>query len=116
MITLFSVGTRIDNHGSAVVTVAGEVDVATAPRLRSACLEALEGGATELIVDMSRVGFLDAAGLGALVGVLKRARAAGGSVTLAALHPRVRWLFELTDLAERFAICETLADTGKATA
>jgi anti-sigma B factor antagonist len=105
MTTLFSVATRIDNHGCAVLTVVGEVDMATAPQLRAACVAALEGGANGLVLDMSGVSFLDASGLGALVGVFQRARAAGASVTLAAVQPRAHAAFELTNLTHLLGVC-----------
>ena len=60
------------------VTVVGEVDSTTAPGLRNCLLEALSRpGATSVEVDLSRVTFLDSAGLSALA-VAHRAAAATG--------------------------------------
>jgi anti-sigma B factor antagonist len=53
--------------GDGRVAVAGEVDCSTAPRL-TACLDSvLESTPPELVVDLTRVTFLDSAGLHALV-------------------------------------------------
>jgi anti-anti-sigma factor len=49
----------------AAVTVLGEVDLATAPRLRSALAEAAAGG-TAVQVDLRAVRYLDSAGMAAL--------------------------------------------------
>ena len=73
-----SLSTRtVDDN--TVLEVGGEVDVYTAPRLRERLVELVEGGARKVIVDLSRVEFLDSTGLGVLVGALKRLRAAGGT-------------------------------------
>src|SRR5918912_3313340 len=61
-----------------VLEVGGEVDVYTAPRLRERLVELVDGGARDVVVDLSRVDFLDSTGLGVLVGALKRLRSAGG--------------------------------------
>ena len=54
-------------RGVAIVTVAGEIDIATAPRLRERLFELAAGG-RPLVADLDRVSFIDSAGLSALVG------------------------------------------------
>ena len=56
--------------GASVVSLRGEIDVYTAPRLRQTLIDLVEGGATNIVVDMERVDFLDSTGLGVLVGGL----------------------------------------------
>jgi anti-sigma B factor antagonist len=51
----------------AVVTVSGEIDIATAGQVREALLRAGETGAPEVVVDLSDVSFMDSTGLNALV-------------------------------------------------
>ena len=67
-------------RGCAVVTVAGEIDIATATRLREG-LAGLAAGGRPLVADLDRVRFIDSAGLAALVGAASRAAAHGGSET-----------------------------------
>ena len=52
-------------RGCAVVTVAGEIDIATATRLREG-LAGLAAGGRPLVADLDRVRFIDSAGLAAL--------------------------------------------------
>ena len=88
-----TIGVRRE-HGYAIVTVAGEIDIATVSRLRERLLElAADGGS--LVADLDRVGFIDSAGLGALVGVAKRAAAGGGSLQVVCAQPKTRQLFRL---------------------
>jgi anti-anti-sigma factor len=53
--------------GTAVVVVRGEVDQLTAPRLTEMFASRLRGTLRTLVVDLSKVDFLGAAGLSALI-------------------------------------------------
>ena len=52
--------------GAALLTLRGEIDVYTAPRLRQAIIDLIDGGANHIVVDMEKVDFLDSTGLGVL--------------------------------------------------
>lgn len=68
--------------GVPVVTAPEEIDIANAPRLRSALLAAAGHGRGSLVVDMSHTRFCDAAGVHALVTAHNRAQAEDGAVLL----------------------------------
>lgn len=87
-----------------VVTVAGEVDLATSPLLRERLDAHLEAGRSSLILDLSGTTFLDSTGLGVLVNVLKRCRQAGGELHLVVVEPRILKLFAITGLQDTFSI------------
>lgn len=55
--------------GGVAITVRGELDIATAPALRSRLNAAVERGVTRLVVDLSFIDFLDSTALAVLVGV-----------------------------------------------
>ncbi len=95
------------DRGWTVVSLAGEIDVATAPRLREH-LAATRASAAKIIVDLTDVGFLDSAGLGVLVGAMKRSRARGGTVRLVCPCPQIREVLSLTGVAKVFLIEETV--------
>ena len=70
-------GLTVEVHqepGHVLVMVAGEVDIATVPQLRER-LAAPAASGRPLIVDLDRVIFIDAAGLGALANAARRAAA-----------------------------------------
>jgi anti-sigma B factor antagonist len=98
----FSVWTAGPGGDCAVLRVAGEVDVYTAPTLRERILDLAAKGAVHVIADMSRVDFLDSTGLGVLVGGLKRLRKHDGSLTLVISATRILRLFEMTGLTRVF--------------
>lgn len=88
----------------ALITVSGEIDVATAPRLRERLLDAVNDGARRLIVDLTPVVFMDSTALGVLVGGLKRMRAVDGDLVLVCTAERLLKLFRITRLSKVFPI------------
>jgi anti-sigma B factor antagonist len=87
-----------------VIEVEGQVDLYSAPELKEKTSQVIDGGRPRVIVDLSRVTFLDSTGLGILVGALKRIRAARGSLTLVVTDYDIERLFELTGLDGTFTI------------
>jgi anti-sigma B factor antagonist len=90
---------------SPVVTVAGELDLASAPELRNALVRAISDhrGAT-VTVDLDGVSALDDTGLGVLLGAAGRAREAGGDLVLVTNSTRLRSRFELTGLSRAIEV------------
>ena len=97
------------DHGGGVATVevAGEVDLSTAPALKQALLETIEGGARRVLVDLSHATFIDSTTLGVLMGAVKRLRPAGGELAIACNDPNIRKIFEITLLDRVFMIFDT---------
>jgi len=96
--------------GRTVLTVAGEVDVYTAPILREQLDLLADAQLPGLVVDLSRVEFLDSTGVGVLLGAVKRAHAAGGTLTVCGLRDHPEKIFRILGLARILAILPTLAD------
>ena len=81
--------------GYAVSTVAGEVDIATAPQLGQH-LAALAGSGRPVIADLDQVSFIDAAGLRVLAAAARQAADSGGSLHVVSARYQVRRVFALT--------------------
>jgi len=67
--------------GTGVITATGELDVYSSPKLKSMLIDMYDEVAN-IIVDLSRIEFMDASGLGVLVGALKKMKNKGGCVFL----------------------------------
>lgn len=90
-----------------ILSVTGEVDVATAPSLRERLVSLVSEGNTRLIIDLTLIDFLDSTGLGVLVGTLKRIRQAEGELALVIPQERILKLFDITGLSKIFVIFDT---------
>jgi anti-sigma B factor antagonist len=95
--------------GYVVVTVAGEVDIATVARLRER-LSALAAGGVPLVADLDQVSFIDATGLGALAGAAREAAAQGACRPGACTRPHPRRLFRVTGLDRQIPLARDLAE------
>lgn len=76
----------------------GEVDVFTAPALDAELTRLVSDGRADLVVDLSRVDFLDSTGLSVLVKALARVREAEGSLSVVVTAERVAKVFRITGL------------------
>jgi anti-sigma B factor antagonist len=94
----------IQANEAAVVSISGELDIATAPRLRDELMELINSGIRAVIVDLAQLEFIDSTGLGVLVSALKRFREHGGDMALQSPRPAALKIFEMTGLANVFAI------------
>lgn len=93
-----------------VIAVVGEVDMATGPKLRDDVLGTLAAGSHHIVLDLSKVTFMDSSGLGALLGSHRRARLLEGEIRLAAPSYRVTEILRLTSLDRVFKIHPTVVE------
>jgi anti-sigma B factor antagonist len=93
---------RTGANGYQVVSVAGELDIATADQAYSYITEVIDGRAAPVTVDLSGVTFCDASGLGALARLARHARAAGRQFMLISARPSVLKIMRITGLDRAF--------------
>ena len=96
--------------GWAVLEVGGEVDVATAPRLREQLIKLVNDANYRIVVDLRDVDFIDSTGLGVLIGALKRVRTHDGDLTLVCTEPRIVKVFQITGLDQVFDLHGSVSD------
>ena len=89
-------------NGSTTVTVAGELDIATAGQLLAYAKDALDLAPQRLILDMSGVTFIAAAGIGVLVVLAGSAAGGGAELLLGELSPAVTRLLKITRMADYY--------------
>ena len=90
-----------------VVALDGDVDLYTAPELKSELALLIEGGARRIVVDLTASTFIDSTTLGVLLGGLKRLRPTGGELAIVCPDPNIHKIFQITLLDRVFAIFET---------
>jgi anti-sigma B factor antagonist len=74
-----------------LVAVDGELDLYSAPQLQAE-LDALAPDATDVVLDLTEVGFIDSTALGTILASGRRLRDAGGRLALVAATPATRKL------------------------
>jgi anti-sigma B factor antagonist len=85
-----------------VVRAAGELDLATAPRLRARLLEAVRRHPAGVVVDLSEVTFADCQALGALIAARNLSVALGRPLVLRCTPPPVARLLKATGTQSLF--------------
>lgn len=93
-----------------VISVAGDLDLRTAPDLKAHIVEAVESGGREVILDLTETTFIDSTALGAIVGGVKRLKAVDGSLALACSDRSIVRIFEITGLDRILPMHRTLHD------
>ena len=93
-----------------LISVAGELSGASVDKFRThvAALLSPRKNVRHYVIDLTHVDFIDSAGLGSLIAILKRIRDLKGDVKLACLQSGPRSVFEVTRTDKFFDIYDTL--------
>jgi anti-sigma B factor antagonist len=100
----FDIKTEQLGDGTALISLAGEVDLYTAPEFKQQLLEVIGQGAKTVLVDLTDTTFIDSTTLGVLVGGVKRLRPNGGQLALVCDDRNITKIFEITGLDRVFTI------------
>jgi anti-sigma B factor antagonist len=96
-----------------VMSVHGEIDLYTVPRLQRELSHVLAAASparpVRLIVDLSGVDFCDSTGVNALLSAHRLAHDSGGNLELAAPRPAVRKILQVTGLESVFTVVDNPA-------
>lgn len=102
-----------DGGETLVLNLRGSMDIATSPTVRAALTEAIDGGANHLIVDLTRLDFLDSTGLGVLIGAHRRTAENNGSLRLIVNEGPISRLLNITGLVAVFAVYRSPDDARR---
>jgi anti-sigma B factor antagonist len=90
-----------------------ELDAGNAGEFKRDIAPVLEAN-TKLVVDLSRLRFVDSSGLGAFLSCLRQVNAKGGDLKLCGMSKQVRGVFELVRLHRIFDILGTTEEAVRA--
>ncbi|HEV2368289.1 MAG TPA: STAS domain-containing protein [Acidimicrobiales bacterium] len=100
---------RIDEEPDHVVCRPhGELDAFTVSGFRETLAEL--ASRPRVVIDLSGVSFMDSAGLGALIGGIRRIRENGGEVAVACNRPTLIRLLRTTGFDRIVAVVDTVAE------
>ncbi|MBI2708436.1 MAG: STAS domain-containing protein [Actinobacteria bacterium] len=80
------------------VRIAGELDLASVPQLRTCLADLTQRGEKHLVLDLSGVTFCDSTALGLFVGAHRRCEVSGGSIEFRSLPSSLRHLLRVSGL------------------
>jgi anti-sigma B factor antagonist len=92
-------------RGVITIEVAGDVDAASSPRLRTQALDLLRSGPTAAVIDMTAVGFCDSSGLSVLIQLNRYCTESGIALSIRPSKV-VRRAIELTGLLPTLTVVD----------
>ena len=95
---------RFRSDGYEVLAVDGEIDIATAPRMIAALNEVLAEIESPLVVDLSRVVFMDSTGLALLMNARRRVVRRGQGFAIVCPPGPIKRVFEIADMMESLRV------------
>lgn len=101
-------------EGVTVVELTGRLDTTTSSDVKAQLRDIVERGNCRLVMDLEGLEFIDSAGLGVLVGCLRRCVSAGGDMSLARASTSARSVFEVTRLTRVFQFAESVPEAVRA--
>ena len=103
---------QIDHQNSQdVIRVHGEIDLHTCPDLHKTLSEQLAQGASQFVLDLNQVHYLDSTGLGVIAHAARQLGEKQGQVHIITTQPQVLKIFDLSGLTKKNIIIHAnLAD------
>lgn len=93
---------------AVTIKVTGRMDAVTAPGFEQECGRWIEEGNKNLIVDLSGLEYISSAGLRVILGVGKKLKAQGGTLTFGGMSGIVKEVFEISGFSSIFPVYDSL--------
>ena len=104
---------RIDPKKDLTVChIDGEIDINSSPMIKKSFDKLISQKTSKIVINLSKVTYVDSSGLATLVEILKNMRSYGGRMRLVCMSSKIKSLFEITKLEKLF---EIMADEETAT-
>jgi anti-sigma B factor antagonist len=110
----FALSERLVQDGRGLIAVKGELDLFTAPDLRTKINDSIDAGVRELIVDLSETAFLDSTALGVLLGALKRLRSFEGQLVIVDGRDNITRTFRVAGVDQILTIVNSYEEAAAA--
>ena len=108
MAMAFAIEDRSVDTDTHVVSVAGEIDLFTAPEFKQRVSAPIDEGRTHVVVDLTETTFIDSSSLGVLIGAHRRLRRLEGQLVIVCSNDAIAKTFRITGLDGVFTIVTTL--------
>jgi anti-sigma B factor antagonist len=99
----FALVEELLDEQTVLVVVEGELELTTAPRFKRLLVKAIDEGKRAIVIDFSRLTFIDSTALGVMVAAQRRMNE-DARLAIVCTHPQVLSVFEITGITESFRI------------
>src|SRR5947199_1469915 len=97
-----------------VLPLEGEIDLHVSPRIATSLGAMVEENPKQLVVDLSKVTYIDSSGLAVLIEAMQNVESYGGRFALAGLQENVKPIFEIARLDQVFRIFPDIESVSSA--
>ena len=87
-----------------VLSLEGDIDLHVSPVVTETLTEMIKKEPKRMVIDLSRVSYIDSAGIAVLIVAMQEVEAFGGKFFLCGLHDTLRSIFETSRLDRTFRI------------
>ncbi len=87
-----------------VLDVVGEIDIYTTPQFKEAVSAAINENKPTIVINMTRVTYMDSSGFGTLLSATKRLRPLDGSLYLTGCNEAIQRMLQITRLNTIFGV------------
>lgn len=112
--TTTTMGVRVIGPGVQAIDIAGDVTAGSENALMDAYTEASAAGSRAIVLNFSRLDYMNSSGIGVLVTILIRANRQGRRLGAVGLSEHYRQIFELTRLDEAIPVFATEDEASRA--
>lgn len=99
--------TEETKNGITICNIEGEININTSPQLRKAFEVFVHNNVAKIIIDFSKVSYIDSSGLATFIELLQRLKKIGGTFRICNMNQKVKSIFEVTKLHKLFEIFDT---------
>lgn len=99
-----------EKRGATVIRCEGSLDANTVSDFKKETLQLLNSGSVKIIIDGSKLDFVDSMGLGSLISLLRKVKQQDGDVMIANLTDDVKTIFEITRLHKLFRVFDNIEE------
>lgn len=92
-----------------ILPIEGEIDLHLSPQIAAALREVIDEKPKKVVLDLSKVGYIDSSGLAVLIEGMQKVEFYGGKLYLVGLQETVRAIFDSTRLDQAFRIFPDVA-------
>jgi anti-sigma B factor antagonist len=103
---------EMDNN-VIILKPVGRLDASSVKSLQAQVAKLMEKNYIHILLDLSRVDFIDSMGLGACIGLYKTLDARGGALVCAGSNDSIRAIFRLTRADEKITLADSRLDALK---